>query len=126
MTSMIDVVFLLIIFFLVSSSLIRQEVSMEIDLPSAVSGKMPEETRRKTLTLNVPESGSLLIGTAPIRPESLRAHLAEQARDPRNEKGLEVRIRTARHVPYSSIEPILRECAQTGLWDVSFSVYERQ
>ena len=38
MTPMIDVVFLLIIFFLVSSHLAKQESQMEIDLPNTESG----------------------------------------------------------------------------------------
>ena len=43
MTPMIDVVFLLIIFFLVSSNLAQQEVHLEIDLPDAASGNRPQE-----------------------------------------------------------------------------------
>ena len=39
MTPMIDVVFLLIIFFLVSSHLAKQEVHLELPLPAADSGE---------------------------------------------------------------------------------------
>ncbi|MBT6848587.1 MAG: biopolymer transporter ExbD, partial [Planctomycetaceae bacterium] len=42
MTPMIDVVFLLIIFFLVSSHLARQETQLELDLPEASSGEQVE------------------------------------------------------------------------------------
>jgi len=43
MTPMIDVVFLLIIFFLVSSHLAQQETQLELDLPEATSGTRPTE-----------------------------------------------------------------------------------
>ncbi len=47
MTPMIDIVFLLIIFFLVSSHLAKQEVQLDLDLPAAESGR--EERFRKRL-----------------------------------------------------------------------------
>ena len=43
MTPMIDVVFLLIIFFLVSSHLAQQEVQLELDLPGAGTGQRAEQ-----------------------------------------------------------------------------------
>ena len=43
MTPLIDVVFLLIIFFLVSSQLARQEANIELELPEASTGSAPPE-----------------------------------------------------------------------------------
>ena len=39
MTPMIDVTFLLIIFFLVSSHLAQQELQVDLELPAAASGE---------------------------------------------------------------------------------------
>ena len=38
LTPMIDVVFLLIVFFVVSNSMMQNDVSMSVDLPTAESG----------------------------------------------------------------------------------------
>ena len=54
---MIDVVFLLIIFFLVSSHLARQESSMELKLPNAVAGKEDFDQTTARITINVESDG---------------------------------------------------------------------
>ena len=43
MTPMIDVVFQLLIFFLVASHLARQEVQLQLDLPDAGTGQRPTQ-----------------------------------------------------------------------------------
>jgi len=53
MTPMIDVVFLLIIFFLVSSHLARQETQLELDLPEAASGQRAQEDDVRRVVVNV-------------------------------------------------------------------------
>ena len=53
MTPMIDVVFLLIIFFLVSSHLARQEVQLDLDLPRAASGLRTPQDEARRIVVNV-------------------------------------------------------------------------
>lgn len=124
MTPMIDVVFLLIIFFIVSSSLIHQENAMEIELPTARTGKMPEENQLRKLTINIPAEGKILIGTQPIDNAALRGYLEKQANDPTATEGIEVRIRVHRDIPYRNVAPILRDCAECGIWNVTFPVLD--
>ncbi len=124
MTPMIDVVFLLIIFFLVSSNLIQQDTSMELDLPAAETSQLPEETETRKITVNVPKIGSLFLGSQAIEKERLREHFL-QSRLAWGE-ATEVRIRTNKGVPYGEIAPILVLAAQCGIWEVSFAVTERE
>ena len=56
MTPMIDVVFLLIIFFLVSSHMAKQEQNVQLDLPKAQSG-LADVTDRDTLVVNILATG---------------------------------------------------------------------
>ena len=72
MTPMIDVVFLLIIFFLVSSHLARQEVQLDLDLPPATSGHAPEEDESvRRVVVNVlpepQEDRRIMVGGTPAR-----------------------------------------------------------
>ena len=53
MTPMIDVVFLLIIFFLVSSHLAKQETQIELALPTAVSASDDDFEDKPRLTINI-------------------------------------------------------------------------
>ena len=67
MTPMIDVVFLLIIFFLVSSHLAKQEAQMELPLPVAESGEQPPDAASRRLTINVLQDGSTLLAGRAVR-----------------------------------------------------------
>jgi biopolymer transport protein ExbD len=121
MTPMIDVVFLLIIFFLVSSHLARQEVQMPLPLPTASSGERSIDTAVRRVTINVLSDGRLMFAGKPVEVEQLPERLALA----RNESGadLEIRIRSDRSVAYQHVEPILLACARTGIWNVAFAVY---
>ena len=123
MTPMIDVVFLLIIFFLVSSHLAKQEVQMELPLPEAASGTAPPNIPARRLTLNVLPDGELRLAGRRVLPDQLETRLQEAQRHSPTE--LEVRIRSDRSVPYRSIEPLMLACARAGVWNVTFGVFPR-
>lgn len=123
MTPMIDVVFLLIIFFLVSSHLAKQESQMDMPLPVADSGEEANDQTRR-LTLNVPDESTLLLAGRSLDRGQLRDRLA-QARDEHGEN-LEINIRCNRGVPYRAVSPIMLACARSGVWNVTFSVYRSE
>ena len=123
MTPMIDVVFLLIIFFLVSSHLARQEVQAELDLPIAMSGEEDPQTEQPRITINlIATDGNyeIRLGSLPVAVEELSERLASEVA--RSSDHLEVRIRGDRNAPYKIVSPILAACARQGLWNVSFVV----
>jgi biopolymer transport protein ExbD len=124
MTPMIDVVFQLIIFFLLSSHLARQEKQLPLPLPAAASGKPEAADNRPRLTVNVLADGTLLVASQPIALE----HLVSLLRERRATHGeeLEVRIRGDRSVLYSRIEPVLLCCVQAGIWNVAYAVTQKQ
>ena len=124
MTPMIDVVFLLIIFCLVSSHLAKQEAQMQLPLPVADSSREPEVKAARRLTLNVTQDGQLLLVGRPVAAASLQTRLAEALRAEGSE--LEVRIRSDRNTAYRDIQPVLLACARAGIWNVTFGVYRSQ
>jgi biopolymer transport protein ExbD len=122
MTPMIDVTFLLIIFFLLSSRLVQQE-SLELDLPVAESGQQADDQSRPRVSINLSADGSLRLGDIAILPADMRRRLRTE-RD-RLGSDLEVRIRADRFVPYSAVTPVLLACADANIWNVTFAVYKR-
>jgi biopolymer transport protein ExbD len=124
MTPMIDVVFLLIIFFLVSSHLARQEVQLELDLPRAASGlRTPRDEARRIVVNVLPEPHAarrIMVGGRLLEADEL-ARMIRFERE-RTEGNLEVRIRSDRHVPYRDVEPVMLACARSGVWNVTFAV----
>ncbi len=124
MTPMIDIVFLLIVFFLVSSNLIQQDVSMELELPAAETAQPTPEAEAKKITVNIPAPDRLLLGAQPVGHEKLREYFLQRRKEWGADTGL--RIRTNKDVPYGEVEPILVLAAESGIWNVSFAVIERR
>jgi biopolymer transport protein ExbD len=124
MTPMIDVVFLLIIFFLVSSHLARQETQLELDLPEASTGEATREDDARRVVVNVlPDERPderIQVGGRRIAPGQLTELIRYESSQA--DGRLEVRIRSDRRVPYRSIEPILLACQRGGVWNVTFAV----
>lgn len=125
MTPMIDVVFLLIIFFLVSSHLARQESRIPLELPLADSGiDQTASPVADVLTINVMPDGRWQIAGSDVDRTQLDRVLGEH----RGSNGDEatVRIRTNRDVPYRHVSPILESIAANGLWNAAFAVYPKE
>jgi biopolymer transport protein ExbD len=123
MTPMIDVTFLLIIFFLLSSHLAQQETQLELDLPSAASGRQAVEDRRPRLSVNVRPDGTIMLGSTEAKPTDIARRLSIERE--RLGSDLEVRIRAARTVPYRAVEPVLLACADAQVWNVTFAVFKK-
>lgn len=123
MTPMIDVVFLLIIFFLVSSHLAKQENQIELALPSATSA-LDDAAQRESLTVNVLADGQWQIGGVLV--DSAAAAKRLRGRVMQTGQPVQLRIRSDRDVPYSRIEPLLRVATDAGIGDIVFSVLEER
>jgi biopolymer transport protein ExbD len=131
MTPMIDVVFQLIIFFLLSGHLAQQEVQLELDLPRATSGQRPDQEEIRRVVVNVlpeqPSGKRVMVGGRLMDGGELSEMIAYESRRARSGPPgkLEVRIRSDRHVPYRVVEPLLVACARSGVWKVTFAVVEK-
>ena len=119
MTPMIDVVFLLIIFFLVSSHLARSEAQLQLPLPQAASGEEQDEQAPRVV-INITETGELSVAGRKIAERDLASFMqglvAEQGADE------ELRVRAASQVPYGRIAPVIRAAAEAGFWNINFAV----
>lgn len=121
MTPMIDVTFLLIIFFLVSSHLSKTEHQTPMQLPKAVSGLQAELLQSfEVVTINI-FTDRYALGVANIAPEELAPRLARAAGDAEN---LQVRIRCESTAEYSRVEPVLNACNAAGCHNIVFAVIE--
>ncbi|OYP37756.1 ExbD/TolR family protein [Rhodopirellula sp. MGV] len=121
MTPMIDVVFLLIIFFLVSSHLARQESRLPVDLPVADTHD-PLSVDPVSLTITINQDQQLLAGGQPVTLDGLATLFAE-IRD-RDGETASLRIRTDGVVPYQVVEPVLHASAVAGVVDIKLAVKE--
>ncbi len=124
MTPMIDVVFQLIIFFLVTSHFAKQEAHMPLPLPAADSSEAAKSDEAPRLVINVTGDGTLLFSGRSLTAAELQQRLSERIGE--LGKDVEVRIRADRSVPYRDIEPVLLACARVGIWNVNYAVFRRE
>ncbi len=119
-TPLIDVVFLLIIFFLVASHFIRHEHVERIELPLASEAREDDDSPNR-LVVTIVASGEISIATTTITPEEfeqrLQVLIAKQG-----VAATELRIRADRSVRYSNVEPMLITAAKNGVTKVRFAV----
>ncbi|WP_184303461.1 ExbD/TolR family protein [Aporhodopirellula rubra] len=124
MTPMIDIVFLLIIFFLVSSHLSRQENRHPVTLASAGTGRLPD-SEAGPLTLTLDANSKIYFGGEVISmtelPDRIRDWVNGRDESTAN-RPTQVRLRIDQSVPYGKIEPVLKEIASLQIRDVSIVV----
>ena len=128
MTPMIDIVFQLIIFFLVSSHLAQSQMQYVFDLPEAKTGQEQlETTQTAKIVINIlPPEGENTEYTILLAGENVDiSTLKKKLRYETSKQQVEIHIRTSQKTPYRVVEPVLTACAQSGVWDVRFAVYEK-
>lgn len=127
-TPLIDVVFLLIIFFLVASHFVRSEAREPVDLPEATADEdRPKEAPRRLIVTVKPDE-TLSVGGQVVTLQTVEQMILAgrtEGAGKRIRGGFEVRIRADRSVPYRAVEPILLAAARSGVTDVKFAVIER-
>ncbi len=111
LTSLMDVLLILLVFFMVATTFLDPEKSMEVDLPEAESGT-PTTEQKDEITINVLEDGSMVVSGTPMDDAGLKASLTQAAaRDPKTP----VTIRGDRAVRHEKIVHVMDACGIAGL-----------
>jgi biopolymer transport protein ExbD len=116
MTPMIDVVFQLIIFFIVTV-VMQQEFNEEIQLEMAPHGPVIAESHPTTLVIEVDKRGWVSIHNAPLR----RSQLERIVKGRYNRYGeFPVLIRGDKETRHQDIRKVMDICTGIGIWRISF------
>ena len=111
MTPMIDMVFLLLIFFLVATTFHQTEREMQIALPVA-SSAAPISTLLRELVINVDVDGKIIVGGRQIAAEDLGVMITEAVAVNPEQK---VTVRGDRSTAYANIVTVLDLCKSSGV-----------
>ncbi len=111
MTPLIDVVFLLLIFFLVASRLSQEDRELDIPLPSAANA-MPMTTKPQEMVVNIDEDGGLFVNSQYMREEQFESLLRETVVN--NPLGQAVIIRADRRVALQTPVNVMDICLKCG------------
>lgn len=121
MSPMIDMVFLLLIFFIVASTVIDEKVPIKV--PTAVHAKVPEQKMVDRLVVAVNEKEEIYfgIGGKPLTLDELRDRVrVEIERD----ENLRIQIRSGGMVKYEMNEKIMKALGEAGATDLIYAAYE--
>ena len=114
MTPMIDIVFLLMIFFLVASKLDEADRAIDVVLPQAAAAK-PRTTRPREFVINIDRTGNYFAGARPVRLEELKDLLVQTAAD--NPARQTVIVRADEEVAHKFVVAAMDACVQAGIDD---------
>ena len=119
MAPMIDMVFLLLIFFMVASVVTELE-KVEVEIPEAQYAKVPEEVKGRMM-LSVDANNQVYSGTLPVNMEELKVLVsAELDQNP----DLRILIRADERVEYKTNKDIMIACGEVGATDLIYATFE--
>jgi biopolymer transport protein ExbD len=119
LTSLIDVVFLLLIFFMVSTTFERQAV-LKVDLPEATNVSAPQD-QPITYELVIDQKGQFYLNDRQLvdgKPATLRAAFNEAAGEDRN---IPVILRADAETPHHFVVTAMDVTAQLGFTRLSIA-----
>jgi len=123
MTPMIDIIFQLIIFFMVVSQFKRIAVEA-LTLPEAKKGEPPPQTAQADpITINVFQDGRIVIYGKTLAPDAVQSALEEQVKGQDKSK-VSVVVRSDKEAPWEAAAGVLQACAGAGISRVRVAVTE--
>ena len=117
MTRMIDVVFLLIIFFMVSTVFVDFSRKMDINLPTSKSSALDEST--KTLEVEMSKDKKIFIAGKPLTLLGLETTLAKMELKGKKPSAI---IRADKSLPYGDVIQVMGLLQKKGIPDISVAV----
>jgi len=118
---MLDVVFQLLIFFLVSFEFQRTELDMKVSVPSAQEGADPKRALGEII-VNVRADGEVVVEGQSMTQAQLKAKLSAIAKQHQNQP---IRLRGDAKCEYQTIVEVIDTCQKAGIWNISFATQRK-
>jgi len=117
MTPMIDVVFLLLCFFVSSQIFAQWETEIDITLPTARTGEVPQRLPGEII-VNILASGEVIVNGRSLDSEQLGSMLSRVVT---LFPGQPVLLRADKTTAYEHVIRVLDLCRQSDIWNISFA-----
>lgn len=125
MAPMIDMVFLLLIFFMVASHMSKMDRT-PVELPVADESKVPENARgRRLITIRsqdrTGEKVEIIMNLKPVQVDEIAPYVRKLlSEDPK----AEVYLRADRYARHKHVKEVMAACAEGGVVNVIFATFE--
>ena len=120
MAPMIDMVFLLLVFFMCVSSLSQAGHRVELDLPESTSSETPRDLSNRLL-LSVQKDGTLYLGGALVPKTELAERLSRLSKQ---SPGIKLRIRADRQTAFANIREAMTAASEAGISDYIYGAIQ--
>ena len=115
---MIDVLFLLLIFFIITWNFARRETEIEISVPAADEGKDEQARDVGEIVVDVRKSGDIVVEGEKVTEAQLLSKLQLIASIHKDQA---VILRSDQDSLYKNTINVLNICQKAGIWNVSFA-----
>ncbi len=122
LTPLIDVIFLLLIFFLVATNFTTKEYDQQVKLPRTGSGNASKQSN-DNLVINLHKDGTIVSGGRVINWQELNTKLTSWRQQ---SQGKRVLIRSDGEVAYSQVMEIMGLCRELGIEQVDLPVLKKR
>ena len=114
---MIDIVFLLLIFFIVTWQFSRSEMDLKVSVPTSTEGRDNKRSLREII-INVREDGSMIVDGKALTEEEVLSKLAVIVRLDENQP---VRLRGDGAADWQTMVGVIDVVERAGIWNISFA-----
>lgn len=120
MTPMIDMVFLLLVFFMTVSTLAQADRSVKLDLAESTESDVPSDLSDRG-TVSLDGKGNIYVGAERVTLDGMQARIrASLGTNPE----LRIHVRADQSTPYREIKGVLRVCAEAGAYEIIYATYQ--
>ncbi len=122
MAPMIDMVFLLLVFFMCVSTLAQADKSIPLDLAESEESKVPDDLSNRG-TVSIEDDGTLYVGAKQVDLAEMQRRIEEAIG---TNPELRVLVRADRGTPFGEIKKVLTACAEAGAYEVVYATYQKR
>ncbi len=115
---LVDVLFLLVIFFAVTSHYAKNEQVMDINVPAAEEGKDKESRNVGEIIINIKTAGEIIVNGQQLTEAELLVKLKNIAAIYKDQA---VILRGDEVVDYKFVIRVLDICQKAGIWNIAFA-----
>ena len=118
---MIDMTFLLLIFFMVTTKISKEQIKVDIALPVASNALIPDDISNRDI-ISIDGSGDYWIGQKPVDKKELTEYLKQRFVD---YPPLKIYVRADAATPGRKIKEFMRIASEAGAINVIFGTYQK-
>lgn len=122
MAPMIDIVFQLLIFFIVTGQLSKSETELDVSVPTTAEGAEAERVQGEKI-INVLADGRVIVDKTPLSQDELFVMMKKLSELYKNQP---IRLRADAKTEYQHVINVISTCTKAGIWNISFATQRPQ